>query len=248
MIPVKSPAELEKMRRACQITAAALKEGGEAVKPGVTTAQLDRVVHNAIVSMGAKPACLGYCGFPAATCISVNDEVVHGIPGSRTLQTGDIVSLDLCAEYDGFVGDSAATFAVGEISPEAQRLLKVTREALVRGIAAAQAGARIGDISFAVQSYTEQQGFAVIRDYTGHGIGREMHESPDVPNYGKPGHGPRLVPGMTICIEPMIAEKSWAVRILSDGWTAKTRDGGMAAHFEHTVAITAKGPVILTKP
>ena len=248
MIPVKSSADIQKMRRACQIAAAALKKGGEAVRPGITTAQLDKIIHQTIVSMGGKPACLGYCGFPAATCISVNDVVVHGIPGGLTLKEGDIVSIDLCVSCDGFIGDNAATFACGSIDSEAQRLLDVTKEALVRGIAAAQAGSRIGDVSAAVQTYVEENGFSVIREYTGHGIGREMHEDPEVPNFGKAGHGARLVPGMTICIEPMVAQKDWKIKVLSDGWTAVTRDGGLAAHFEHTVLITAKGPVILTQP
>ncbi len=246
MIPVKTPADIAKMRRACQITAAALQKGGQAVRPGITTAQLDKIIHQTITSMGGKPACLGYYGFPAAACISVNDVVVHGIPGPLTLKEGDIVSIDLCVECDGFIGDSAATFACGAIDPEAQRLMDVTKEALVRGIAAAQAGNRVGDISAAVQSYVEENGFSVVRDYTGHGIGRDMHEDPEVPNYGKAGHGPRLLPGMTICIEPMVAQKGWAVKTMSDGWTSKTRDGGLAAHFEHTVAITPNGPVIMT--
>ncbi len=246
MIPVKSPADIQRMRRACQITAAALRKGGEAVRPGITTAQLDKIVHQTIVSMGGTPACLGYGGFPASACISVNDVVVHGIPGGLVLKEGDIVSIDLCAGCDGFIGDSAATFACGAIDPEAQRLLDVTKEALARGIAAAQANNRIGDISAAVQTYVEANGFGVVRDYTGHGIGRAMHEDPEVPNFGKAGHGPRLVPGMTIAIEPMVTQHGWAVKTQSDGWTSRTRDGGLAAHFEHTVAITTKGPVILT--
>lgn len=248
MIPVKSPAEIQRMRRACQITAAALQKGGEAVKPGVTTAQLDSIMHKFILSEGAIPSCKGYCGYPATACISVNDVVVHGIPGGQVLKEGDIVSIDLCAGYDGFIGDTAATFACGEVSPEARRLMDVTREALERGIAAAQADNHIRDISEAVQSYVEANGFSVIRDYTGHGIGRDMHEDPEVPNFVGKGRGAKLVPGMTIAIEPMVAQHSWAVRVLPDGWTAKTRDGGLAAHFEHTVAITPKGPVILTRP
>lgn len=246
MIPVKSPAELQKMRRACQLTAAAVRAGGAAVHPGITTAQLNKIIHQTIVSLGGKPACLGYGGFPAASCISVNDVVIHGVPGPYKLQDGDIVDIDLCVGADGFIGDCAATFACGTPSAEAQRLMDVTKEALARGIAAAQPGNRVGDVSAAVQSYVEANGFSCIRDYTGHGIGRKMHEEPEVPNYGRAGHGPRLVPGMVICIEPMVAQFDWPVRILSDGWTAKTRDGGLAAHFEHTVAITTKGPVILT--
>lgn len=248
MIPVKSPAELAKMRRACQLTAAALKVGGQAVRPGITTAQLNKIVHHAITEMGGAPECLGYGGFPAATCISVNDVVIHGIPGPYKLADGDIVDIDICVGADGFIGDCAATFACGTPSPEARRLMDVTREALRIGIEAAQPGNRVGDVSAAVQSYVEQNGFAVIRDYTGHGIGRQMHEEPEVPNFGRAGHGPRLVPGMVICIEPMVAQFDWPVRILSDGWTAKTRDGGLAAHYEHTVAITRSGPVILTRP
>ena len=248
MIPVKSSVEIQHLRKACQVTAAALKKGGEAVRPGVTTAQLDKIIHNEILALGGKPACLGYGGFPAAACISVNDVVIHGIPGGYTLREGDIVGIDLCAEVDGFIGDTAATFPCGKIDADAQKLLDVTQEALRRGIAAAQAGSRVGDISAAVQSCVEENGFSVIRDYTGHGIGREMHEDPEVPNFGKAGHGPRLMPGMTICIEPMVAAGGWAVRVERDGWTVRMRDGSNAAHFEHTVAITSKGPVILTNP
>lgn len=236
------------MRLACQIAAEALQLAGEAVKPGVTTAQIDKLVYDYIIGQGAKPSFKGYGGFPASACISVNDTVIHGIPSkSATLRAGDIVSLDIGAYCNGFHGDNAATFACGEVSPEATRLMKVTQEALARGVAAAQPGNRVGDISAAVQQTVEEAGFSVVRTYVGHGVGKDLHEEPEVPNYGTAGRGPRLVPGMVVAIEPMVNEKAYVVNTLSDGWTVKTADGGLSAHFEHSVAITASGPVILTK-
>ena len=220
---------------------------GEAVQPGVTTEEIDRIAYEYIIKQGAKPNFLNYNGFPATACISINDEVIHGIPSKkRVIKEGDIVSIDLGAVLDGYNGDNAATFAAGKISPEAERLINTTRESLYKGIEAAVAGGRIGDISSAVQTYCEERGFSVVRDFVGHGIGAKLHEDPSVPNYGTPGRGVRLLPGMTLAIEPMINMGGYEVRQLSDGWTIKTKDGGLSAHFEHTVAITADGPKILT--
>ena len=236
------------MRLACQISAEALRLAGQAVKPGATTAQIDKLVYDYIVKQGAKPNFKGYGGFPGSACISVNDTVIHGIPSkSIVLKEGDIVSIDTGAAIDGFNGDNAATFACGAVSAEAQRIMDVTKESLARGIAAAQSGARVGDISAAVQQYVEGEGFSVVRTYVGHGVGRDLHEDPEVPNFGTAGRGPRLINGMTLAIEPMVNEKSHVVKTLSDGWTVKTVDGGLSAHFEHTVVITANGPVVLTK-
>ncbi|MDL2232880.1 type I methionyl aminopeptidase [Ruminococcaceae bacterium OttesenSCG-928-L11] len=248
MIVLKTSSELELMRVACQISAQALVVGGEMVKPGVTTAQIDKAIHKFIKSQNAIPSFLGYNGFPASACISINDEVIHGIPGGRVIQPGDIVSIDVGALYKGFNGDNAATFAAGEISPEAQRLMDVTRESLHMGIAAALSGNRVGDVSNAVQTYVEQYGFGIVREFVGHGVGKDMHEAPEVPNFGKAGRGPRLTAGMTIAIEPMINMGGGGVKMLSDGWTIKTADGSLSAHFEHTIAITDNGPAILTTP
>lgn len=236
------------MRIAGRISAQALQVGGELVKPGVTTAQINKEIHKFILSQDAIPSFLGYGGFPASACISVNDTVIHGIPSDRVIQEGDIVSIDVGALYQGFHGDNAATFPAGKISDEARRLLDETRESLYKGIAAAVDGNRIGDVSFAVQSHVEPLGYGVVRTFVGHGIGREMHESPEVPNYGSPGKGPRLAVGMTIAIEPMINAGDPDVKVLSDGWTVLTKDQSLSAHFEHTVAITENGPVILTQP
>ncbi len=248
MIVLKNNTELEAMSIACRISAGALKAGGEAVQPGVTTKEIDRIIHRFITAAGAKPSFLGYGGFPASACISINGEVIHGIPSDRAIREGDIVSIDVGAFIGGFHGDNAATFAAGAISDTAQRLLDTTRESLHMGINAACAGARVGDIGYAVQRYCEQRGFSVVRKYVGHGVGRDLHEAPDVPNYGLAGRGVRLVPGMTLAIEPMINEKGADVRVLSDRWTVVTADGGLSAHFEHTVAVTSEGPVILTTP
>ncbi len=248
MISVKTAKEIEHMSRACRISAEALRLAGEAVKPGVTTAHIDKIIYDYIVSQGARPNFKGLYGFPGSACISVNDTVIHGIPSKRiVLREGDIVSIDTGAAIEGFNGDNAATFACGEVSERAQRIMDVTKEALARGIAAAQPGNRIGDISAAVQAYVEEHGYSVVRSFVGHGVGKELHEDPEVPNYGEAGHGPRLVSGMTIAIEPMVNEKSHVVKTLSDGWTVKTADGGLSAHFEHTIAITPNGPRILTK-
>lgn len=246
MISLKTKPELEKMRIAGRISAEALKVGGEAVKVGATTSQIEKTISKYIKSQNAIPSFLGYGGFPASACISVNNEVIHGIPGARVLHEGDIVSIDVGAIYDGFHGDNAATFAVGQISVEAQKLLDETRESLYKAIAAAVSGARIGDVSWAVQSHVEQFGYGVVTAYVGHGIGRKMHESPEVPNFGKPGRGPRLTAGMTIAIEPMINLKGADVTVADDGWTVFTASGSLSAHFEHTIAITDNGPVILT--
>lgn len=247
MIVLKTNRELSLMREACRISAGALRVAGEAVQPGVTTEEIDRIAYEYIIKQGAKPNFLNYNGFPATACISINDEVIHGIPSKkRVIREGDIVSIDLGAVLDGYNGDNAATFAAGKISPEAERLINTTRESLYKGIEAAVAGGRIGDISSAVQKYCEERGFSVVRDFVGHGIGAKLHEDPSVPNYGTPGRGVRLLPGMTLAIEPMINMGGYEVRQLSDGWTIKTKDGGLSAHFEHTVAITADGPKILT--
>lgn len=248
MILLKTANELALMKEACVISAGALKAAGEAVQPGVSTAEIDRIAHDYIVRRGAKPAFLNYNGFPATACISINDEVIHGIPSSRRMiKEGDLVSIDLGAMLNGYFGDNAATFAAGRISPEAKRLSDTTRESLYEGIRMAVAGGRVGDIGSAVQRYCESRGYGVVRDFTGHGVGKAIHEDPPVPNFGTPGRGARLLPGMTIAIEPMINEGSGAVKVLPDGWTVKTRDGKLSAHFEHTVAVTADGPVILTQ-
>ena len=248
MIVLKTNRELTLMREACRISAGALKAAGEAVQPGVTTAEIDRIAYEYIKKQGANPNFLHLYDFPATACISINDEVIHGIPSkNRVIKEGDIVSIDLGAELEGYNGDNAATFAAGKISPEAQRLCDVTKESLYEGISKAIAGGRLGDIGWAVQNYCEQRGYGVVRSFTGHGIGRKVHEDPSVPNYGTPGRGVRLLPGMTIAIEPMINQGVPGVKTMSDGWTVKTADGKLSAHFEHTIAITSTGPVILTE-
>lgn len=236
------------MQVAGRISAQALRLGGESIVPGMTTKELDRIIHRFIVSNGATPSFLGYGGFPASACISVNNEVIHGIPSDRVMKEGDIVSIDVGAAIGGFHGDNAATFPVGEISESAQKLLDATKQSLYEAIKAAKPGARIGDIGSTVQKYCESRGYGVVREYVGHGIGAHLHESPDVPNYGTAGRGTRLLPGMTIAIEPMINEKGAGIRVLSDGWTVVTASGGLSAHFENTIAITDDGPVILTTP
>ena len=248
MIVLKTTRELSLMKEACVISAGALKAAGAAVEPGVSTAEINKVAHDYIVKHGAKPSFLGYNGFPAAACISINDEVIHGIPNKkRIIRAGDIVSIDVGATLNGYVGDNAATFAAGDISPEAQRLCDVTRESLYEGIRAAVAGGRLGDIGSTIQRYCEERGFSVVREFTGHGVGKQLHEDPSVPNFGTPGRGVRLLPGMTLAIEPMINAGGAGIRQLPDGWTIKTKDGALSAHFEHTVAITSNGPVILTQ-
>ena len=249
MIQLKNKSELERMKKACQISSQALQVAGENIRVGMTTQELDRIIHHFIVSQGAKPSFLGYNGFPGTACISVNNEVIHGIPSSgRVLREGDIVSVDVGAYIDGFHGDNAFTFPVGKISPEAQKLLEVTQRSLYLGIEAALAGSRVGDIGAAVQSLVEENGYAVVRQYVGHGVGRDLHEAPEIPNFGRPGHGVRLVPGMTIAIEPMVNQKGEGVRILDNDGTVVTKSGSLSAHFEHTIAITEQGPVVLTTP
>ena len=247
MIVLKTNRELALMREACIISAGALKLAGEAVEPGVTTAEIDKIAHDYIIRCGAEPNFLNYNGFPATACISINDEVIHGIPDDKhVIREGDIVSIDLGARLNGFNGDNAATFAAGKISPEAKRLCDTTKESLYQGIRKAVAGGRVGDIGSAVASYCEARGYSVVREFVGHGVGYELHEDPSVPNYGTPGRGVRLMPGMTIAIEPMINMGKAGVKTLPNGWTVKTRDGKLSAHFEHTVAITADGPKIMT--
>ncbi|MBO5266327.1 MAG: type I methionyl aminopeptidase [Ruminiclostridium sp.] len=247
MIQVKSADEITRMMKAGEIAAQALAYAGRSIKPGMSTWELDKLIHDFIVSKGARPSSLGYCGFTGSACISINEELIHGIPSKKKIiKDGDIVSVDLTVEYDGWNGDNARTFMVGEVSDEAKRLLKVTEEALYEGIKMAVAGNRIGDISNAVQTYCEKNGYHVVRKYIGHGIGRDMHEDPEVPNFGKPGRGPRLVPGMTICIEPMINSSTSEVIVLPDKWTVVEANGNLSAHFEHTVCITNGEPIIMT--
>lgn len=246
MVILKTGRELKIMKEACRISAGALKLIGSAVEPGVTTAELDRLAEEYILSQGAKPNFKNYNGYPATACISINNEVIHGIPGKRKIKEGDIVSVDLGAVFEGFHGDNAATFAAGDISPEAKRLMDVTRESLYEGIKMARHGGRIGDISSAIQSYVEVRGYSVVRQFVGHGIGTSLHEAPEVPNFGTPGRGIRLVPGMTLAIEPMINMGKAGVRTLADNWTVVTLDNSLSAHFEHTVAITPDGPQIMT--
>ena len=246
MIIAKSSAELAIMREAGRITAMALRAVGDAVRPGVTTGELDAIAEAAIRDAGAAPAFKGYHGFPATLCTSVDSQVVHGIPGSRVLREGEIVSVDCGAIVDGYYGDSAMTFPVGDVSSAARHLMDVTRSSLEAGIARCIPGMRLHDISAAVQEVAESAGFGVVREYVGHGIGRAMHEDPQVPNYGQAGTGPTLKAGMVLAIEPMINAGRPNVRSLDDGWTVVTADGHLSAHFEHTVAITEGGPMILT--
>lgn len=249
MVVLKTKRELDLMREACRISANALKEAGKAVQPGVSTKEIDDIVRKYIQEQGATPSFLGYGGFPASACISVNDVVIHGIPSKKQiLKNGDIVSVDVGAFIEGFHGDNAYTFACGDISNEAQALLDATKESLYEGIKAAVAGNRVGDIGNAVQRYVEARNYSVVRDFVGHGVGAKLHEDPSVPNYGTPGRGVRLLPGMTIAIEPMITAGKYAVKVLDDDWTTVTVDGSLAAHFEHTIAITPNGPVVMTIP
>ncbi len=245
-ITLKSDREIEIMRQAGRITAAARSLAREMVTPGITTAQIDREVRHFIEKSGAIPTFLGYGGYPASVCLSVNEEVIHGIPGRRILKDGDIVSVDVGATYKGFVGDCAGTYVAGTASEEAKRLIEVTRQSFFEGIKMARAGNRVGDISHAVQEYVEKNGFGIVREYVGHGVGSVMHEAPEIPNYGSPGRGPRLLKGMTIAVEPMVTQGTWEVRVLKDGWTVVTKDGKLAAHYENTIAITDGEPEILT--
>lgn len=246
VIVIKSPKEVEAMRRAGKLTAEARSLAMSMVCAGVTTKEIDREIHHFITKSGAKPSFLGYGGFPGSACISVNDQVIHGIPGKRRILEGDIVSLDLGACIDGFNGDCAATVACGTVSEEAARLIRVTRESFFEGIKFARQGYRISDISHAIQEYVESHGFSVVREYVGHGIGAKLHEAPEVPNYGQPGHGPRLVKGMTLAIEPMVNAGGAGIRVLEDNWTVVTKDGKYSAHYENTVLITDGAPEILT--
>ena len=235
------------MRKACRITAGALKMAGEAIRPGMTTAELDRRIRSFIEQNGAKPSFLNYNGFPASACVSVNDEVIHGIPGARVLLEGDIVKVDVGAYFHGFHGDCANTFPVGDVSEEAMRLIDVTRQSFFEGIKNIKDSSRVGDIGAAIQSFAEQNGYSVVRDYIGHGVGEHLHEEPDVPNYGRAGHGPRLYRGMTIAVEPMICQGGYKVRTLDNDWTVVTSDGKLSAHYENTVLITDTGVEILTE-
>ena len=248
MISVKSPKEIEKMRKAGLITGGALVAAGEAIHAGMTTKELDTVVRKYITSHGAKPSFLGYGGFPGSACISINDVVIHGIPGPQVIKDGDIVSVDVGAYIGGFHGDSCKTFAVGEVSEEAKALMKSTEESLYLAISMVKPGVRLGDLGAAIQKYNEDNGYGVVREFVGHGVGRDLHEDPEVPNFGKAGHGVRLQAGMVIAIEPMITEGSPKVKVMGDGWTTKTAYGKLSAHFEHTIAVTETGCMILTKP
>lgn len=247
MIILKSPQEIGRMKVPCTMVAEVLELLKESVKPGVTTLALNEIAEKEALKRNAKPAFKGYNGYKYSLCCSVNDQVVHGMPSNSPLHDGDIVSLDFGVLFDGFYGDAALTLPVGDVSDSARRLLRVTEESLYAAIDVAKPTYRLSDISYAVQSYVETRGFSVVRDFVGHGIGKHLHESPQVPNYGLPGRGVKLKPGMVLAIEPMINEKGPAVKVLEDGWTAVTCDGGLSAHFEHTVAITEHGPEILTK-
>jgi methionyl aminopeptidase len=248
MIELKSPQDIESMRAAGRLAADALAALGKLIEPGVTTLALDRFAEEFIRGRGAVPMFKGYRGYPASICVSVNREVVHGIPSGRKLEEGDIVSIDLGTEQHGFCGDVAATFPVGSVADADRKLLRVTRESLELGIARAMVGGRLNDIGDAIQRHVEGNGFSVVRDYVGHGIGRRMHEDPQVPNFGQAGTGIRLKPGMVLAIEPMVNAGSWEVRVEDDHWTVVTRDGRNSAHFEHVVAVTENGPEILTLP
>ena len=245
-ISIKSPREMEQMRRACRLTAEARALAGSMVRPGVSTLEIDTAVRKFIENHGAKPSFLGYGGFPGSACISINEVVIHGIPDHRRLKEGDIVSVDVGAFLDGFHGDCAATYACGTISEEAERLIAVTQQSFWEGIQFARSGNRISDIGHAVQQYVERNGFSVVRDFVGHGVGHKLHEAPEVPNYGAAGHGARLQPGMTLAVEPMVCAGHWEVRVLQDKWTTVTADGSLAAHYENSILVTDGEPEILT--
>ncbi len=246
MVTLKSPREIAKMRASGKITSRVLSDLMKAARPGMTTAELDQLAERAIRAAGGTPTFKGYNGFPGSVCASVDDQVVHGIPGSRVLREGDLLSIDIGTTLDGYVSDSAVTIPIGDVSEIAGRLLQVTRECLTVGVAAMKCGGRLGDIGAAVQAHAERHGFGVVRELVGHGVGQAMHEEPQVPNYGEPGTGMELRAGLVLAIEPMITEGSPRIRILKDGWTVVTADGKLAAHFEHTVAVTENGPQILT--
>ena len=247
MVIIKTPQEIEKIRDACQIVAEILREFQETIQPGMRTIDLDRKAEKRIRQRGMMPAFLGYRGYPRTLCVSVNEEVVHGIPSERELREGDVVGLDLGAVHQGYYGDAAVTVLVGKGSERARRLMKRTEESLYKGIEKAVVGGRLSDISAAVQGHVEQGGYSVVRDFVGHGIGQALHEDPQVPNYGVPGKGIRLEPGLVLAIEPMVNEGGVEVEIMQDGWTAVTKDRKLSAHYEHTIAITENGPVILSK-
>jgi methionyl aminopeptidase len=247
VIVCKSAAEIERMRVANVLVADVLAELAGLVAPGATTLDLDAAAERLVREAGAEPAFKGYRGYPATLCASVNDEVVHGIPSKRVLKAGDIISLDMGVKLNGFYGDSAITVPVGPVSKEVERLLQVTQDALMRGIEQARIGARVSDIGHAIQQYVEANGFSVVREFVGHGIGASLHEDPQIANYGEPGRGQRLAEGMVLAIEPMVNMGRAAVKVLADGWTAVTRDGSLSAHFEHTVAVTRDGPFVLTQ-
>jgi len=247
VISIKTESELKLMRTSGRVVGEALAELGKRIKPGVSTQELDKFAYDFFKKNDCVPAFLGYHGYPATICTSVNDQVVHGIPGKRVLKEGDIVGIDIGAFYKGYCGDSARTFAVGKVSQEAQKLLEVTWEGLNRGIEQCRVGNRISDIGYAVQEYVESQGFSVVKDYVGHGIGQAMHEEPQVPNYGKPRQGPRIVEGMCLALEPMVNVGTDEVKVLEDGWTVVTKDGKFSAHFEDTIAILPDGPENLTR-
>ena len=246
MIIIKSPRKIELMRQAGKITAGARTVAREMVAPGVTTREIDREVHKFITKSGAQPTFLGYGGFPASACVSVNDEVIHGIPGPKVVREGDIVSLDVGATINGYTGDCAGTFPCGEVSAEAKRLIAVTRQSFFEGLQFARQGYRVSDIGHAIQEYVEKHGYSVVRAYVGHGVGADLHEEPEVPNYGAPGHGPRLIKGMTLAIEPMVNVGGYDIRMLDNEWTVVTKDGSLSAHYENTVLITDGEPEILT--
>jgi len=248
VIIIKNPEELKKMRKACYIVATILEELKSYIKQDMTTKQIDLFIENLTIKMGGIPAFRGYRGYPASACISINNQVVHGIPSEKVfIRDGDIVSVDVGVLCDSFYGDAAYTYPIGKITEEAERLLKITQEALYKGIEQAKPGKRIGDISHAVQKHVENHGFSVVRAFVGHGIGMSLHEEPQIPNFGKEGVGPKLKKGMTLAIEPMVNAGTYEVMVLADGWTAVTKDGSLSAHFEHTIAITDNEPQILTK-
>jgi methionyl aminopeptidase len=246
-IIIKSDEEIATMRQAGRMVATVLEILSEQVKPGMKTKELDIAAERELKRLGGKPSFKGYRGFPASLCVSVNDEIVHGIPGERVLNEGDIVSLDFGAIYHGFQGDAAVTVPVGKVSPAAKRLIEATRGSLEAGMAAAHPGATLGDVSAAIQNHAESRGYSVVREYTGHGIGREMHEDPQIPNFGSPGTGPVLKKGMTLALEPMLSTGDWHTRVAGDHWTVLTADGSLSAHFEHTIAINDSEPEVLTR-
>jgi methionyl aminopeptidase len=248
VIIYKSEEEIRSMRRSNQIVAKILSELGMMIKPGIQTKDLDEYAERRTREMDAVPAFKGYRGYPASLCTSINEEIVHGIPSSRTLRSGDIISLDFGVVYDGFYGDAAVTYPVGEITPPAEKLIATARESFTKGVAKVKEGNRLSDVSYAIQSHVESQGFSVIRSFVGHGIGFSLHEEPQIPNFGSPGRGPKLRSGMVLAIEPMIAIGNWEVEILSDNWTAVTKDRSLSAHYEHTVALTQNGVEILSLP